>query len=188
MSARWPAIDVVLNDVVGGPHQGGHRHDQRQSGAAGRASKRSARSDRQAALERIRPAPTLDALGDCDLVIEAATEKEEVKRKIFAALCPVLKPERHHRHQHLVDLDHPARRRRPTGPEKFIGIHFMNPVPVMELVEVIRGIATDDATFEAAKEFVAKLGKTDRGGGGFSRLHRQPHPAADDQRGDLHAL
>ena len=64
----------------------------------------------------------------------------------------------------------------------------MNPVPVMELVEVIRGIATDDATFEATKQFVTKLGKQIAVVGGFPGLHRQPHPAADDQRGDLHAL
>ena len=73
-------------------------------------------------------------------------------------------------------------------PERFIGIHFMNPVPVMQLVELIRGIATEDPTFESAKEFIGKLGKTIDRVGGFPGLHRQPHPAADDQRGDLHAL
>ena len=72
--------------------------------------------DRQAALKRISPADTLDELGDCDLVIEAATEKEEVKRKIFADLCPRPEAGRDARHQHLVDLDHAACRRRPTGP------------------------------------------------------------------------
>jgi len=64
----------------------------------------------------------------------------------------------------------------------------MNPVPLMELVELIRGIATDDATFEASKEFVTRLGKYIRGLGGFSGLYRQPHSAADDQRGDLYAV
>jgi 3-hydroxybutyryl-CoA dehydrogenase len=114
--------------------------------------------DRQAALKRISTADTLDGLGDCDLVIEAATEKEEVKRKIFTALCPGLKPET------IVATNTSSisitRLAASTDrPEKFIGIHFMNPVPRMELVELIRGIATNDGTFEASKAFVTKLGK-----------------------------
>jgi 3-hydroxybutyryl-CoA dehydrogenase len=113
---------------------------------------------RQAAIKRIAPANTLDELGDCDLVIEAATEAEAVKRNIFAALCPVLKPET------IVGTNTSSisitRLAASTDrPERFIGIHFMNPVPLMELVEVIRGIATDDLTFEATKNFIAKLGK-----------------------------
>ena len=127
------------------------------------------------------------ALSDCDLVIEAATEKEDVKRKIFAELCPSLKPDA------LVASNTSSisitRLASSTDrPEKFIGIHFMNPVPLMELVELIRGIATADATFEASKEFVTKLGKTIAVAEDFPGLHRQPHPAADDQRGDLHAV
>ena len=114
--------------------------------------------EREAALKRIAPAETLNALADCDLVIEAATEKEEVKRKIFTALCAELKPGA------IVSTGTSSisitRLAAATDrPEKFIGIHFMNPVPLMELVEIIRGIATDDATFEAAKEFVNRLGK-----------------------------
>jgi len=114
--------------------------------------------ERQAAIKRISAAKTLDELGDCDLVIESATEQEDVKRKIFAALCPALKPEA------IVSTNTSSISitRLAAGtdrPEKFIGIHFMNPVPLMELVEVIRGIATDDATFEATKQFIAKLGK-----------------------------
>jgi 3-hydroxybutyryl-CoA dehydrogenase len=121
--------------------------------------KRITEDDKQAALKRIATAETYDALSDCDLVIEAATEKEEVKRKIFTELCPVLKPEA------LVASNTSSisitRLASATDrPEKFIGIHFMNPVPLMELVELIRGIATADATFEASKEFVTKLGKT----------------------------
>jgi 3-hydroxybutyryl-CoA dehydrogenase len=115
--------------------------------------------DRQAALKRISTADSYDGLADCDLVIEAATEKEEVKRKIFSELCPALKPEA------LVATNTSSisitRLAAATDrPEKFIGIHFMNPVPRMELVELIRGIATGDATFDAAKTFVSKLGKT----------------------------
>jgi 3-hydroxybutyryl-CoA dehydrogenase len=114
--------------------------------------------ERQAAIKRIAPANTLDELGDCDLVIEAATEQEDTKRKIFSALCPSLKPET------IVGTNTSSisitRLAAATDrPERFIGIHFMNPVPLMELVEVIRGIATDDPTFEATKQFVAKLGK-----------------------------
>jgi 3-hydroxybutyryl-CoA dehydrogenase len=113
---------------------------------------------RQSALKHIATADTLEALADADLVIEAATEKEDVKRKIFAALCPVLKPGA------IVGSNTSSisitRLAASTDrPEKFIGIHFMNPVPVMELVELIRGIATEDKTFETIKEFVLKLGK-----------------------------
>jgi 3-hydroxybutyryl-CoA dehydrogenase len=123
------------------------------------ARKRITEDDKAAALKRISTAESYDGLADCDLVIEAATEKEDVKRKIFSELCPSLKPEA------LVASNTSSisitRLAAATDrPEKFIGIHFMNPVPLMELVELIRGIATADATFEAAKEFVTKLGKT----------------------------
>ncbi|MBM3528546.1 MAG: 3-hydroxybutyryl-CoA dehydrogenase [Alphaproteobacteria bacterium] len=123
------------------------------------ARKRITEDDKQAALKRIETVETFDGLADCDLVIEAATEKEEVKRKIFAELCPVLRPET------IVATNTSSisitRLAAATDrPEKFIGIHFMNPVPLMELVELIRGIATADDTFVAAKEFVTKLGKT----------------------------
>jgi 3-hydroxybutyryl-CoA dehydrogenase len=113
---------------------------------------------RQVALKHIAPANTLEELGDCDLVIEAATEAESVKRTILAALCPLLKPDA------IVGTNTSSisitRLAAATDrPERFIGIHFMNPVPLMELVEVIRGIATGDATFEATKQFIAKLNK-----------------------------
>jgi len=122
------------------------------------ARKAISEGDRQAALGRIGAADKLEALGDCDLIIETAVEKEDVKRKILAALCPMLKDSA------IVATNTSSisitRLAASTGrPEKFIGIHFMNPVPVMELVEVIRGINTDDATYEAAKAFVTKLGK-----------------------------
>src|SRR6187455_2547080 len=111
------------------------------------------------ALARISYAESYQDLADADLVIEAATEDETVKRKIFVALCPFLKPEA------IVATNTSSisitRLAAATDrPERFIGIHFMNPVPLMELVELIRGIATDDATFEASKAFVTKLGKT----------------------------
>jgi 3-hydroxybutyryl-CoA dehydrogenase len=123
------------------------------------ARKRISEDDKQRALERIATAENYDAFSDCDLVIEAATEKEEVKRKIFTELCPTLKPETIVA-SNTSSISITRLASATDRPEKFIGIHFMNPVPLMELVELIRGIATADATFEASKEFVTKLGKT----------------------------
>ncbi|MXQ14887.1 3-hydroxybutyryl-CoA dehydrogenase [Microvirga makkahensis] len=115
--------------------------------------------DRQTALERIKPALGYDDLAVCDIVIEAATENEEVKRKIFTNLCPSLRPDAMiATNTSSISITRLAAAT--DRPEKFIGIHFMNPVPVMQLVELIRGIATDDPTYESAKEFIAKLGKT----------------------------
>jgi 3-hydroxybutyryl-CoA dehydrogenase len=115
--------------------------------------------DRKSALGRIAPAETLDALADCDLVIETATEKEEVKRKIFAQVSAILKPDAIlGTNTSSISITRLAAST--DRPERFIGIHFMNPVPLMELVELIRGIATGDQTFEATKTFVSKLGKT----------------------------
>ncbi|GGF79500.1 3-hydroxybutyryl-CoA dehydrogenase [Azorhizobium oxalatiphilum] len=115
--------------------------------------------DRQGALKRIATATAVDELADCDLVIESATEREEVKKKIFAGVCQVLRPDA------LLASNTSSISITRLGastdrPERFIGIHFMNPVPLMELVELVRGIATDDDTFESAKVFVTKLHKT----------------------------
>jgi 3-hydroxybutyryl-CoA dehydrogenase len=115
--------------------------------------------ERQAALKRISPAEEYEAFADCDLVIESATEKEEIKRSIFADLCPVLKPDAIiGSNTSSISITRLAAST--DRPERFIGIHFMNPVPLMELVELIRGIATADATFDTTKQFVARLGKT----------------------------
>ena len=115
--------------------------------------------ERKAALDRIQAAESVEALSDCDLVVETATEKEDVKRQIFTSLCPTLKPEAIlGTNTSSISITRLASST--DRPERFIGIHFMNPVPVMELVELIRGIATADATFESTKAFVAKLGKT----------------------------
>ncbi len=116
-------------------------------------------AERQEALQRIKPAASYDDLGECDLVIEAATENEEVKRKILQALCPALKPDAMvATNTSSISITRLAAST--DRPEKFIGIHFMNPVPVMQLVELIRGIATEDPTFESARTFIGKLGKT----------------------------
>jgi 3-hydroxybutyryl-CoA dehydrogenase len=148
---------VLLNDVVADRITEGLATI---SGNLARQVSRQRISDeqRQAAIKLIAPAKSLEDLGDCDLVIEAATEQEETKRKIFAALCPSLKPET------IVGTNTSSisitRLAAATDrPERFIGIHFMNPVPLMELVEIIRGIATDDATFGTTKQFIGKLGK-----------------------------
>ena len=114
---------------------------------------------RQAALGLISAANEMSGLAGADLVIEAATEDESVKRKIYAQLCPQLNP------QAILATNTSSisitRLAAATDrPERFMGVHFMNPVPVMKLVELVRGIATDDATFEAAKVFAAKLDKT----------------------------
>jgi 3-hydroxybutyryl-CoA dehydrogenase len=115
--------------------------------------------DRKSALARIKPAEKYDALGACDIVIETATEKEDVKRKIFTDLCASLRPDAILA-TNTSSLSITRLAAVTDRPEHFIGIHFMNPVPLMELVELIRGIATDDATFETSKAFVSRLGKT----------------------------
>ena len=113
----------------------------------------------RAAIGRIAAAPALENLADADLVIEAATEDETVKRKIFAQLCPLLNPEALlATNTSSISITRLAAQT--DRPERFIGIHFMNPVPVMKLVELVRGIATEDSTFETAKAFVASLDKT----------------------------
>ncbi len=114
---------------------------------------------RTAALGHVKAANAVTDLGACDLVIEAATEDEATKKKIFASVCPVLRPDAMlATNTSSISITRLAATT--DRPEKFIGIHFMNPVPVMKLVELVRGIATDESTFAFAKEFVGKLDKT----------------------------
>ena len=114
---------------------------------------------RNDAMARISAAPTMADLAGADLVIEAATEDETVKRKIYAQLCPQLNPEAIlATNTSSISITRLAAQT--DRPERFIGIHFMNPVPVMKLVELVRGIATEDQTFEAAKTYVKQLDKT----------------------------
>jgi 3-hydroxybutyryl-CoA dehydrogenase len=116
-------------------------------------------AERDAALARVRLESDLAALGDSDLVIEAATEREPLKHQIFKALVPHLKP-------HTILTSNTSSisiTRLASGtdrPERFMGFHFMNPVPVMELVELIRGIATDEATYQTMLGVVERIGKT----------------------------
>lgn len=113
----------------------------------------------EAAMKRIKPAPELQAIGATDLAIEAATENEEVKKAIFKALAP-------HMSDSILLASNTSsisitRLASATDrPERFIGLHFMNPVPLMKLVEIIRGIATDAPTYETAVNFARSLGKT----------------------------
>ncbi len=111
------------------------------------------------AVGRIAPAVSMEALARADLVIEAATEDETVKRKIFAKLCPQLNPEAVLA-SNTSSISITRLAAQTDRPEQFIGIHFMNPVPIMKLVELVRGIATGDVTFSAARQFVASLDKT----------------------------
>ena len=144
------------------------------------------RARRRAGADR-RSSPTSRRSARCDLVIEAATEKEPLKHAIFKALVPHLAP-------HTILTSNTSSisiTRLASGtdrPERFMGFHFMNPVPVMQLVELIRGIATDEPTYET----MLGARREDRQdlvlGRGLPGLHRQPHPDADDQRGGLHAL
>ncbi|SER41946.1 3-hydroxyacyl-CoA dehydrogenase [Faunimonas pinastri] len=122
------------------------------------ASGRITEEQRQAAWSRIKPASTYDALADADLVIESATENEALKRGIYTELCAVLKPGAViATNSSTISITRLAAAT--DRPERFIGIHFMNPVPLMDLVELVRGIATDDETFEAARAFVMELNK-----------------------------
>jgi 3-hydroxybutyryl-CoA dehydrogenase len=114
---------------------------------------------RAIALQRIQPAAGYAAFHDCDIVIEAATENEETKRAIFRELCPALKPEAIIA-SNTSSISITRLASITDRPERFIGIHFMNPVPRMQLVELIRGIATEDSTYESSRDFVLKLGKT----------------------------
>ena len=116
-------------------------------------------AERAATLARITPAAEFANFGDCDLVIEAASENEAVKRKIFSTLSAHLKPQAMMA-SNTSSISITRLASVTDRPERFIGIHFMNPVPRMQLVELIRGIATEDDTFETAKQFILRLGKT----------------------------
>lgn len=116
-------------------------------------------AEQKAALARIKRTTHLEELGDCDLIIEAATEDEKIKQKIFDSLLP-------HLSAHTILTSNTSSisitrlASRTDRPEKFLGFHFMNPVPVMQLVELIRGIATDQGTYDICLEVVNRLGKT----------------------------
>ena len=151
-------FEVALTDIgEEALHRGRETIDRNLSRQITRGKIREA--DKTAALGRIRTGLDYALFGDCDMVIEAATEREEIKREIFKKLIPALKPEA------LIATNTSSisitRLAASTDrPGKFIGMHFMNPVPVMSLVELIRGIATDEETFALTRDLALKLGKT----------------------------
>jgi len=116
-------------------------------------------ADIEPALARIHSSQSLEGMRDRDLVIEAATEDEAIKRKIFQDLCPRLSDTAMIA-TNTSSISVTRLAASTDRPERFIGLHFMNPVPVMQLVEVIRGIATDDTTFQAALDIIKRVGKT----------------------------
>ncbi len=116
-------------------------------------------ADADAAIGRLAPAASLAELKDCDLVIEAATENEAIKNAIFKSVCEHLKPEALLA-SNTSSISITRLAAATDRPGKFIGLHFMNPVPIMKLVEIIRGIATDAGTYEIALRFAQSLGKT----------------------------
>jgi 3-hydroxybutyryl-CoA dehydrogenase len=115
-------------------------------------------ADRDAALARIVTATDNSAFADCDMVIEAATENEEIKKKIFAALCPVLKPDAFLA-SNTSSIPITRLAAATDRPGRFIGMHFFNPVPMMKLVEIIRGLATEEATYQAVEALTKRMGK-----------------------------
>ena len=116
-------------------------------------------ADKKAAMAKISTDTTFDSLGDCDLVIEAATENEEIKKTIYAQVCPILKEDAIlSTNTSSISITRLAAQT--DRPGRFMGIHFMNPAPLMELIELIHGIATEPETFETIREFTSNLGKT----------------------------
>lgn len=149
--------DVLLNDVDPARTASGLEVIQRNlARQVGKGAIDQAAAD--AALARVRPADSFEALGPADLIIEAATEKEEVKTAIFRELTPKLGPGAILA-SNTSSISITRLAAATDRPERFIGLHFMNPVPVMKLVEIIRGIATDAATYEAAVSFARSLQK-----------------------------
>jgi 3-hydroxybutyryl-CoA dehydrogenase len=150
--------DVLLHDVSRDRIDAGvHSIERNMSRQVTRGIIR--QEDMDAALKRIKGAAELQAVGQADLAIEAATEDESVKKTIFKALTPHLKPATLLA-SNTSSISITRLASSTDRPEKFIGLHFMNPVPVMKLVEIIRGIATDAQTYEVAVGFAKSLGKT----------------------------
>jgi len=156
--AALAGFDVVLHDIDS------ERVDKALATINGNLSRQAAsgkitEDDVNKALKHISKAAVITDLADVDLVIEAATENEEIKLKILKEICPVLRPDAVvATNTSSISITRLAAAT--DRPEKVIGMHFMNPVPVMELVEMIRGIATGDETFAKSTEFVKALGKT----------------------------
>ncbi len=150
--------DVLLHDVSQERIQQGLAHIERYMTRQVARELISA-GEMEAAMRRIKPASELQAIGGADLVVEAATENEDTKKTIFKALSPHLKAETI-LSSNTSSISITRLASVTDRPGRFIGLHFMNPVPAMKLVEIIRGIATDAATYETAVAFAQSLGKT----------------------------
>jgi len=150
--------DVLMTDISADALTAAMRLIERNMGRQA-ARGRIADADMRAALGRIGTTLALAELGPSDLIIEAATERETVKQAIFEDLLPHLGPDTILT-SNTSSISITRLASRTDRPERFMGFHFMNPVPVMQLVELIRGIATDDRTFQACKSVVDRLGKT----------------------------
>ena len=116
-------------------------------------------ADMDAALKRIKGSPKFDAFEACDLVIESVVEQADAKKKVFADLRPVLKPAAILA-SNTSSISITRLAATTDRPDKFIGVHFMNPAPVMKLVELIRGLATSQETYDTSIKFVESLGKS----------------------------
>jgi len=156
--AALAGYHVLIHDISGDRIQGaisGIAASLARQVAAGKLSE----SEKSAALSRVGAADTYEAFGGADLVIEAAVEDETVKRGILRDVSKALKPDALlATNTSSISITRLAAAT--NRPEKFVGIHFMNPVPKMELVEIIRGIATADSTYEAAMALTVRLNKT----------------------------
>ena len=150
--------DVLLNDADGGRIDAGIETIDKNLGRQVHREVIST-ADSQAALKRIKAAPNLAAFEACDLVIESIVEQSDAKKKVFADLRPVLKPETILA-SNTSSISITRLAAATDRPDKFIGLHFMNPAPVMELVEIIRGLATSQETYDTSIKFVETLGKT----------------------------
>ena len=155
--AALSGYEVALNDVSR------DRYDAAIETIIGNMGRQAAKgkiseAERDEALARISFADGMEALGDADLVIEAVIEDEDIKRRIFTDLCAHLKDDAILA-SNTSSISITRLASTTDRPDRFIGMHFMNPVPVMELVELIRGIATADDTFRTSRAFVESMGK-----------------------------
>ena len=150
-------FDVVLNDVSPERLEAGIKTIQRNMDRQVHRSMIST-EQRDAGMRRIRPVTSLKEFGDVEFAIEAATEKEAVKRAIFDEVCANI-PKTAMLATNTSSISITRLGTATDRPERFIGLHFMNPVPLMQLVEVIRGLATDQQTYDAAVHIVERLGK-----------------------------
>lgn len=156
--AALAGYDVVLQDI------NAQQLDKALETIGGNMARQVARgkiteAEKAKALTHIRTSNDIRVFAETDFVVEAATENEGVKKKIFADLCPVLKPTALLA-TNTSSISVTRLASSTDRPEKFMGMHFMNPVPVMQLVELIRGIATDEDTFKQVRELTVRLGKS----------------------------